>query len=93
MSRQEPARVHLATAGGPIVTDENPPRSAWAESIRLSDLGLRLVIAVVVGCFGGLWLDRQLAIAEFPWFAVSGAVLGFAAGLVSLVRGLTRGGR
>jgi F0F1-type ATP synthase assembly protein I len=70
------------------VTDPDPPRSAWAEAVRLSDLGLRLVASVVVGVFGGLWLDRRLGWSDFPWFALAGSTLGFTAGMIALVRGL-----
>jgi F0F1-type ATP synthase assembly protein I len=72
------------------LTDPTRPRSAWAEAARLSDLGLRLVVLVGAGCYGGIWLDRKVGAGGFPWFALAGSIVGFAAGLFALVRGLTR---
>lgn len=71
---------------------DEKPRSAWAEAIRISDLGVRLVGSVAVLTGLGVWLDRWLAWTTFPVFAIAGAFLGFAGGMVALVRGLTRPG-
>jgi F0F1-type ATP synthase assembly protein I len=73
------------------LNDERKPRSAWAEALRISDLGLRLVVAVGVGFWAGLWLDRKLGLADrFPAFTMLFAILGFTGGMIALVRGLTK---
>src|SRR4051812_2685688 len=54
------------------------PRDAAAVSI-----GIELVVSVMLGLGGGYWLDKKLHTS--PWFTLVGIVLGFAAGLRSLI--------
>jgi ATP synthase protein I len=59
---------------------------------RLSTLaggGLEFAGAILIGLFGGQWLDRRLGTG--PWLVVIGVFVGAAAGFVSLYRALTRG--
>jgi F0F1-type ATP synthase assembly protein I len=59
---------------------------------RLSTLaggGLEFAGAILVGLFGGQWLDRRLGTG--PWLVVVGVFVGAAAGFVSLYRALTGG--
>ena len=47
-------------------------------------VGFQLVIAVVGGLFLGNQLDKWLG--SGPWLAIAGLLLGFAGGLLNLVR-------
>jgi F0F1-type ATP synthase assembly protein I len=42
------------------------------------------VVPLLVGLFGGQWLDRRLGTA--PWLLLVGALLGAGAGMLSLYR-------
>ena len=50
----------------------------------LSTVGLSFVLAVVIGVMAGLWLDARLGTRPYLFFA--GLILGFAAGVVNVVR-------
>jgi F0F1-type ATP synthase assembly protein I len=56
----------------------------WKGVGRYGTVGLELALSVLVGLFGGQWLDRHLHTA--PWLTIVGTVYGIAAG----VRGLYR---
>ena len=60
-----------------------PQRSSWPETMRTvaryTNLGWTLVAAVVLGVFGGRWLDGRLDTE--PWFLLLGAFLGITVGL------------
>ena len=57
--------------------------------MRVADLGVRLVVACVVGSFVGYWLDGKLGLLDrFPFLTLIGFFLGLAAGMVALVRGV-----
>jgi len=51
---------------------------------RVGAIGLELAIAVVIGYFGGRWLDGKLGTA--PWLMWIGLAFGLAAGFRSLYR-------
>lgn len=51
-------------------------------------VGLDFVLAVVLGFFGGRWLDQKLG--TNGWFAVAGFVLGVAAGFNNLFKAAKR---
>ena len=50
-----------------------PPRSALAP-LRIMGLGWVVVLTLVVGVVGGLWLDGVLGTS--PWLTIVGAVFG-----------------
>lgn len=47
-------------------------------------VGLEFGLSVLVGLFGGQWIDKKLGTA--PWFTLIGAAFGTAAGIRSLWR-------
>lgn len=51
---------------------------------RVSTVGFELVLSVLVGLFGGRWLDEELGTA--PWLQWVGLGFGLAAGIRSVVR-------
>lgn len=53
--------------------------------------GVELAIAILLGLFGGQWLDRRLGTG--PWLLILGVFLGAAAGFYNLYRALTAGER
>jgi F0F1-type ATP synthase assembly protein I len=52
--------------------------------LRFLGLGFELVAPLLVGLFGGQWLDRRLGTA--PWLLLVGVALGAAAAGLSLYR-------
>ncbi|HEX5042198.1 MAG TPA: AtpZ/AtpI family protein [Candidatus Polarisedimenticolaceae bacterium] len=57
-----------------------PPRPPWA----YVGLGFELVVPIVLGLLLGLWLDGRWGTR--PWLAVTGVVLGIAAGFYNFFR-------
>ena len=53
----------------------------WA---RFASLGIELGVSVVIGTVGGWWIDIQLDCR--PWALLAGVVLGFTAGIRSIMR-------
>lgn len=49
-------------------------------------LGIQLVASVLLGLYGGRWLDGKLGTA--PWLLVAGAFLGAFAGFYGMYRSL-----
>jgi len=47
-------------------------------------MGVELLAPLLVGVFGGRWLDRRFGTE--PWLLLMGAVLGAVAGMINLVR-------
>lgn len=56
----------------------------WGLFRRYGNLSIELVAAVLVGAFGGHWLDRWLGTT--PWLFLIGFVLGAAAGFLNIFR-------
>ena len=52
--------------------------------LRFVGLGFELVVPLLLGLFGGRWLDRRFGTA--PWLLLVGALLGAAAGMLNLYR-------
>ncbi len=50
------------------------------------DLALQFSLAILIGAFGGRWLDGRLGCS--PAFLLAGTMLGAAAGFVGLYRGV-----
>jgi len=62
-----------------------PPATHWtAELGALAGVGTTIAVATSVGIFAGQWADEKWGIS--PWLTVTGAFLGFGAGIVNLVR-------
>jgi F0F1-type ATP synthase assembly protein I len=71
----------------------NPDRkrpSAFVQQLSMAmELPFILIIGVLIGGGGGYFLDR--AIHTSPVFTLVGGLLGFAAGMVDILRRLSRG--
>ncbi|HEX4823425.1 MAG TPA: AtpZ/AtpI family protein [Candidatus Polarisedimenticolaceae bacterium] len=52
--------------------------------LEFAGLGFELVVPLMVGLFGGQWLDRRFGTT--PWLVLTGALLGAAAGMLNLYR-------
>jgi F0F1-type ATP synthase assembly protein I len=65
-----------------------PDRSGLRQLGLLSTVGLTLVIATMLGYWGGRALDGWLGTA--PWLGLAGLVFGVAAGFVNLFRVVSR---
>jgi len=55
---------------------------------EMSSLAMTLPVSIAVGLFFGSWLDRRLH--TDPWMVCLWTLLGVAAGLLSLIRGLRK---
>jgi len=64
--------------------DAPPPRSPWQVASQLSYLGIFFGVAVVIGYWGGRWLERRWGGA--PWVSLAGVLVGVAAGFRELYR-------
>ena len=64
------------------------PKHSWQQSFRevgpYLDLGMRMALSLVLGVFGGLWLDRK--IHTTPLFLIIGFFLGAITGFWSIYR-------
>ncbi|MCX5792488.1 MAG: AtpZ/AtpI family protein [Elusimicrobia bacterium] len=59
-----------------------PEEDNW----KYAQIGLELAAAVLLGFFGGYWLDKKLGSA--PWLMLGGAAAGLAGGFYSVLREL-----
>jgi ATP synthase protein I len=59
---------------------------SWKGIGSYSTVGLELALSILVGLFGGRWLDRKLGTGG--WLTVIGLCFGIAAGVRSLMRAL-----
>jgi ATP synthase protein I len=73
--KSQKAKVERSTGGGP------QDQSAYGEAFKFA---AELVVGVVVGGGLGWLLDRQFGTA--PWLMIVMVILGFAAGLLNVVR-------
>jgi F0F1-type ATP synthase assembly protein I len=63
----------------------------WVVALRLTGLGWYVVVCILVGVLGGLWLDRRLGI--LPLFTLLGVLMGSLVafwGIYRMVMPLTR---
>jgi F0F1-type ATP synthase assembly protein I len=60
-------------------------------SLRMSSVGIELSISVLLGMFGGRWVDNRLGTT--PWLMLLGLTIGFTAGLRSVMRAMDRASR
>jgi len=75
----------------PVTTPIDPAArktKAAFQAMSASAVGLELGVAVIIGLFFGRWLDGKLGTA--PWLMIVFLALGFAAGIIGLVRGAKR---
>jgi F0F1-type ATP synthase assembly protein I len=63
----------------------------WKGIGSYSTVGLELVLSILVGLFGGRWIDRKLATGG--WLTVVGLAFGVAAGVRSVWQALQRANR
>lgn len=59
-------------------------RKQLRQAQRVASVGLEMSIAVVIGTLGGSWLDQRLGTR--PWLALTGLLLGVAAGFRAVLR-------
>lgn len=64
-------------------SDVEPP-GGGPSPLRFFGLGFELVTPLLVGLFGGRWLDRRFGTE--PWLQLVGALLGATTGMVAFVR-------
>ena len=70
---------------------DSPQRDDGPGPMRYAGLGIQLAVSILVGVFGGQWLDRRLGTESL--FTIVGAFTGFGGTMYSLVRQLNRTGR
>lgn len=56
----------------------------WRAAGNTGAVGLEIAVALVIGYFGGKWLDSKLGTA--PWLGYFGLICGIGAGIKALVR-------
>jgi F0F1-type ATP synthase assembly protein I len=62
----------------------NKRRPEGPSPFQFVGVGFELTVPLLVGLFGGQWLDRRFGTA--PWLLLVGALLGGAAGMLNLYR-------
>ncbi len=67
------------------------PRSSWKDVGSYSTVGLEFALSILVGLFGGRWLDKKFDAGG--WLTFVGLGFGIAAGVRSLLRALERANR
>ena len=61
-----------------------PRRGPTNDLYRYSGLGLQFAASVALFALGGPWLDGRMG--SSPWFLLVGVFLGFAGGLISILK-------
>ena len=64
---------------------------SWKGIGSYSTVGLEFTLSILVGLFGGRWLDKKLGTGS--WLTVVGLCFGIAAGVRTLMRALRRANR
>jgi F0F1-type ATP synthase assembly protein I len=77
--------------GVPDPRDDGPERGGTGGYLRFLHLGTQLAITLVLGVFGGRWLDGRWGTG--PWLTVVGALAGIAVGMAVLIREVEGGRR
>jgi ATP synthase protein I len=66
---------------------KKPPKNAPLRTYRMlataSSIGMSLVVAIFLGLFGGMWLDKRLDTR--PLFLIIGLLLGITAGFRNVI--------
>lgn len=60
--------------------------NSWKGTGRYSTVGLELALSILLGLFGGRWMDQKLGTA--PWLTLTGIGFGTAAGVRTVWRAL-----
>jgi ATP synthase protein I len=55
-----------------------------AAALRLTGIGFYIAACILIGVFGGLWLDNKLATK--PWFMIGGLLVGLALAVYGVYR-------
>jgi ATP synthase protein I len=75
----------MSSNGRPnLSAGESRVQQNWKGLAGFATLGLEFALSVLVGLFGGRWLDARLGTA--PWLAVVGFGFGVAAGARAIYR-------
>lgn len=64
-----------------------PPKNFLSEAASYTHLGLTFAMSILLGFFGGYWLDGK--IGSSPLFTLVGAFLGATGGFIFLIHTLT----
>jgi F0F1-type ATP synthase assembly protein I len=64
--------------------ERDSSRSVWQVVAQYSYLGIFFGVAVMLGAFGGRWIERRWGGA--PWVSLAGVLIGIAAGFRELYR-------
>jgi len=56
----------------------------WVVALRLTGLGWYVVVCILLGVLGGLWLDRRLGV--LPLFTLLGVLMGSAVAFWGIYR-------
>jgi len=64
--------------------DDGGRRTEGPSPLRFVGIGFELAAPVIIGAFGGRWLDRRFGTE--PWLLLVLTVLGAVAGMINLVR-------
>lgn len=62
-----------------------PKRAAWFRYTDTASVGIEMVVAVAIGAFGGMWLERNVT-HWAPWTTLLGIAVGLGAAVKAVVR-------
>ena len=62
-----------------------PKRALWFRATDASSVGIEIVVAICIGTFGGLWLERSVTHWS-PWTTLIGLAIGLGAATKALMR-------
>lgn len=78
-SAPAPSR-HAVRAAAPYAVKTK----GYYQTLTATSVGIELAVAVIIGLFFGMWLDKQLDIA--PAMMITWLIVGFAAGMRAVFR-------
>jgi F0F1-type ATP synthase assembly protein I len=62
-----------------------PKRAAWFRATDAASVGIEIVVAICIGTFGGLWLERSVT-HWAPWTTLIGLAIGLGAAAKAITR-------